>query len=723
MLLSLLKTHFGFDQFRPLQEKIIKSVIASQDTVVLMPTGGGKSLCYQLPAMYFPGITLVVSPLISLMKDQVDTLKTNGISAAFINSTLSIEEIAHIKKQAQQSKLKILYLAPERLKLGNFRTFLSSLTISLIAIDEAHCISEWGHDFRPDYRHLDTLREDFPSVPMIALTATATEKVRFDIIKQLHLPRAQVFISSFNRPNLTYLIKPKRNIFQQLIGLLKTYENEPVIIYCFSRKDSENLAADLCAEKFNALPYHAGLSAAIRSQTQEKFIRDEIKIIVATIAFGMGIDKPDIRMIVHYDLPKSLEGYYQETGRGGRDNLPSQCVLFYSYGDSRKHEFFIKQIADPSEQQKSRQKLRQVINFCKLTTCRRKFLLEYFGENWPKKQCKNCDNCLIPHEEFDATEITQKILSAVIRLNERFGVKYVIDILRGSNNIKIHQRGHRKIPVFGIVRDFNAEQLGHVIDNLIVHGLLIKQNTEYPTLAVSKMGKMFLKNRDVIKLSKMPLFESTSILDRLQKTDLDYDTDLFEQLRQLRKKIADEKNVSPFIIFGNRSLQEMAYYLPRSLESFSHLSGVGSQKLKEFGEPFLSVIESYAAKHNCAERPLIQQSKREHRTIRDKNSTFHETHTLLLTKLSLDTIAVRRKLTKGTIISHLETLIAEKLITPQQIAWLKPTEKRFCEIKTAFQKAGTTKLSPVRELLGKEFSYEELRLARIFLSSFNVMVQ
>lgn len=589
-MLNLLKTHFGYDQFRPLQEKIINNVLAKKDTLVLMPTGGGKSLCYQLPALKFSGVTLVISPLIALMKDQVDSLQANGIKAEFINSTLPYDEIEQIQMRAQEGKIKILYLAPERLSLGHFKEFLKSIEVSFIAIDEAHCISEWGHDFRPDYRSLKNLRNIFPEVPVMALTATATNRVRKDIIEQLGLKNGQSFMASFNRPNLTYIIKPKDRAFENLVMLLEKYKGESVIIYCFSRKNTEDLAEDLRYEGLKAEAYHAGLEQNKRRETQDKFIKDEIDIIVATIAFGMGIDKPDIRLIVHHNLPKTLEGYYQETGRAGRDGLPSECVLFYSYGDKAKQGYFISQIKDKTEQQNAYNKLSQVIEFCELATCRRKYLMEYFGEKWEKDNCKACDSCLTPRAEFDATIITQKILSAVIRTEQYFGTSHIIEILTGSKSKKIRDFNHDTLTVYNIVNDFSRTELRDIIGQLIKGEFLIQDAGRYPILKMTNKGYKFLKNREKINLAKL---SEVDVESSKQKESLQYNEKLFENLRVLRKKLADQKGVPPFIIFSDVSLQEMAYYLPQSLENFAKISGVGAEKLAQFGETFLKVITKF----------------------------------------------------------------------------------------------------------------------------------
>jgi ATP-dependent DNA helicase RecQ len=714
-MLTLLKKHFGYDEFRPLQEEIIGHVTSKHHALVIMPTGAGKSLCYQLPAMYFDGLTLVISPLIALMKDQVDSLRENGIAAEFINSSLSFEEIARIQESVRTGKVKILYIAPERLALENFRTFLKRLPISLIAIDEAHCISEWGHDFRPDYRNLKKLREDFSMVPVIALTATATVKVRQDIIEELSLQQAEIFSGSFNRHNLHYMVRSKKSAFEQLVELLGKYRGQSVIIYCFSRKSTEALAEALRESNFKALPYHAGLDQLRRKETQDQFIRDEIPIIVATIAFGMGIDKPDVRLVVHFDLPKSLEGYYQETGRAGRDGLPSDCVLFYSYGDKIKQDFFIRVITDQKERKMAEMKLQQVIEFCELQSCRRAFLLNYFGEDWPEENCRSCDACLSPNETFDATEITYKILSAIIRTNERFGTNYVVDILLGKKHKRIIAQGHDHLSVFGIEKNFQEEALRQIVRSLLTRGLIIKDDGEYPTLSVSPEGRIFLQKREKITLPQPKI--SQKIITAPQQEDLTFDVELFEELRSLRKKLADQKGVPPFVVFSDVSLRQMSHYFPQSLENFQKISGVGAMKLAEYGEQFLQVIQNYTKEKNIQEKniPFKQTTSREKVKVRSgtQGATYQQTRNLLVQKLALAEMAQKRGLSQGTILSHLEKLImaGEKL----DLAHLELPSDRMMKIRAAFQKSGGLTLNPVREILGEDFSYEELRLARIFL--------
>lgn len=610
---KLLKTHFGYDKFRPLQEEIIYHILQKQEALVIMATGGGKSLCYQLPALAFPGLTLVISPLIALMKDQVDSLNSNGIPAAFINSTLSFEAHQDIEFRLKKGQIKILYVTPERLALPAFQDFLHKLKLDLIAIDEAHCISEWGHDFRPEYRNLKSLRKNFPKVPLMALTATATDKVRLDIIEQLGLSKAKTFLSSFNRSNLTYQMRPKKKALEELIVLLKKYENESVIIYCFSRKRTEEIAERLQEENLRALPYHAGLDAEKRKDTQEKFIHDEVSIIVATIAFGMGIDKPNVRLVVHFDLPKSVESYYQETGRAGRDGLPSECVLFYSYGDKIKHNFFINQIADPDQRKGAAEKLAQIIQYAELQTCRRAYLLKYFGENQIQENCQGCDNCLAPKESFDATGISWKILSAILRTEERFGLNYIIDVLRGKETEKTRERQHQKLSVFGVAKEEKAEELHQIIELLIANKILQKTTGEYPVLKVTEEGRVCLNTREKIFLSRPTVARDSLHVATVNRAKvkknaanvvLDYHRPLFEQLRVLRKGIADKKRVPPFIIFGDVSLQEMSFYLPQSNDTFAFITGVGRMKLAEYGPDFLAIIKAYAETNNLEDRFL-----------------------------------------------------------------------------------------------------------------------
>jgi ATP-dependent DNA helicase RecQ len=710
-LLNHLKTHFGFDQFRPLQEEIIRCVLSQRDAFVLMPTGGGKSLCFQLPALIMPGITLVISPLISLMKDQVDALKADGIQSEFINSTLTPAKINEIQTKARQGKLKILYVAPERLAMSGFQLFLQELQVSLIAIDESHCISEWGHDFRPDYRNLKKLRNIFPQVPVMALTATATLRVREDIICQLSLDKATTFISSFNRPSLSYAVLPRKNSYDQLMDILEKHRNESAIIYCFSRKDTQNIAADLRQEGFKALPYHAGLEIEARKTNQEKFIRDEVQIIVATIAFGMGIDKPDVRLVIHYHLPKSIEGYYQETGRAGRDGLPSQCILFYSHADTVKQQYFIRQIEDDSERKNAYQKLDQMVAYCELATCRRHYLLSYFGEDYQHEKCDGCDICFSPTEEFDATIISQKILSAIIRTGQQFGISYIIDILQGSKNKKIFERDHQTLSVYGIVDDFSKEDLRRIINQLASRNLIVKNGDEFPVLKLSPRGHEFLKMREKIWFPKV---QSTTPLS--QQSDgvvAEYDKDLFEELRLLRKKIADEQGVPPFVVFGDLALRQMATYLPQSEENFARVSGVGAAKLQQYGNIFTEMIRSYAREKNLVERDIpVKRSARPRRPNR-LGPTYHTTQNLILQKMSIDKMVETRGLAAGTIIAHIEKLISsgEEI----DIDYLRPPLERFEKIKAAFQETNGNALWPVREMLGEQFSYEELKLARIFL--------
>lgn len=708
-MLELLKKHFGYDSFRPLQQEIISRIISGKDTVALLPTGGGKSLCYQLPALMCPGITLVISPLISLMKDQVDQLTTNGIPAAFINSSLSYEELSAVYDRALLGKIKILYLAPERLRAVGFEDFLQKLKISLLAVDEAHCISEWGHDFRPDYRNLKYLRSLFPSVPVIALTATATDKVRADIIKQLELSDPEIFIGSFNRPNLSYAVLPKKQFGEQVLTLLDKYKGESVILYCFSRKDTENLAESLRGKGYLAAAYHAGLDPQTRAEVQDKFIKDKINIITATIAFGMGIDKPDVRLVVHCDLPKSVEGYYQETGRAGRDGLPSECVFFYSHGDRSKHAYFIRGIAEPAEQEKAWQKLEEVIQYGELPSCRRSYLLNYFGEPYANANCASCDVCLNTTLQFDATEITQKILSAVIRTGENFGAGYLVRVLLGDPDERVVSAGHDKLSVFGIVKDFNKHELAAIIRQLVARGLLIQTTGQYPIVQLSPSGKIFLQQRQSLQLPKVD-FSAGKKSARKQEIHPEYNPELFEELRALRRELAEERGVPPYIIFGDATLREMASRIPHTEDELLEISGVGKQKLDRFGKDFLEILSSYPQPEK-ASGVLKKISNK----ITDSifGSTYEKTKQLILQQLPLPEIAQQRGIVLSTAFDHLEKLVEWEPGLP--IDYMRPSLEDLSTIGAAFRQSGGWGLFPVKELLGDRYSYDELKLARIFI--------
>lgn len=595
---EILQKYFGYTRFYPLQEDIINEVLRQRDVFVLMPTGGGKSLCYQMPALIFDGLTIVISPLIALMKDQVDGLIENGIAATLINSSLSYDEIAERKRFLSSNEIRILYIAPERLVMPDFLQFLHGLRVSLIAIDESHCISEWGHDFRPEYRQLRFLKEKFPNVPVMALTATATPVVQKDIIMQLNMPDCRVFTASFNRKNLYYQIKPKQKPLHQILQYLEGHKTDSGIIYCQSRKTVQALCADLQEAGYRALPYHAGLSSASRTENQERFIRDDVEIIVATIAFGMGIDKPNVRYVIHYDLPKSIEGYYQETGRAGRDGLKSDCILLFSYADKVKIEYFIEQKEDEHERLSAYRQLRELINYCEGNVCRRRLLLAYFGEVFADMNCGNCDVCLEPKERFDGTVPAQKILSCVYRVGERFGINYIVDVLLGSKNQKVLQNRHDVIKTYGAGKEYTKSQWQSFIRELIQLGYLILDGDKYPVVRLNEKSRDVLKNNEKVLLTKPETAKGPDRIPRVEKFGEDYDRILFERLRTLRKKVADHEIVPPYIIFHDTSLKEMSVTYPQNLSDLRQITGVGEQKLNKYGEVFIEEIRAYCEQNN-----------------------------------------------------------------------------------------------------------------------------
>lgn len=596
-LRGALKKHFGYDEFRELQEEIINEALAGRDVFALMPTGGGKSLCFQLPALLRDGLTIVVSPLISLMKDQVDALQTSGIPATFLNSSLDRHEAAERFRGLNRGKYRMLYVAPERLMLDTFLEGALNWNIAQFAIDEAHCISEWGHDFRPEYRELKKLRRHLPDVPIMALTATATERVRKDIVDQLHLHDARCYVASFNRPNLTYRVIPKSSSYEQVLALIRERPNESGIVYCASRKTADSLAGKLNADGIKAKPYHAGLEGKERAKHQEQFLRDDARVITATIAFGMGINKPNVRFVVHHDLPKNIESYYQETGRAGRDGLPSHCVLLFSASDVVKQNRFIEEKSE-REQRIAHEQLRAMIHYAETRECRRATLLKYFGENFSEIPCDGCDNCLNPRETFDGTVHAQKFLSCVYRIHAKhgfgFGLNHVVDVLSGAETEGIRQRGHDQLSTYGIGQDLKRSAWQAIGRELLRIGLVVAAPGKFATLQLTDAGLAALRERKPITLTK-PFDVEEKKRPKHRAGEIECDEALFEQLRVLRRKLADERDVPAYIIFSDVALREMARACPVTTVEFSRIPGVGQQKLRDFGQPFTTAIGQYLA--------------------------------------------------------------------------------------------------------------------------------
>lgn len=599
----ILQQYFGYDTFRPNQEKIILNVLGKKDSLVLMPTGGGKSLCYQVPALLFDGLTIVISPLIALMKDQVDALRVNGIAAAFLNSSLSQTDQDRVIRQIDRNELKLLYLAPERLMGNDSQLFeyLKRQRLSLVAVDEAHCISQWGHDFRPEYRMLGTLRQELPEVPFMALTATADQLTRDDIISRLELKNPQRFISSFNRPNIRYEVAPKRNSFRRLLEFLKSVKNESGIIYCLSRNSTESLAEKLKIEGYAAEAYHAGLSKQARDERQDKFLKDDVPIMVATIAFGMGIDKSNVRFVVHMDLPKNIEGYYQETGRAGRDGLPSQALLFYSYADVNKLRQFTTIENNAQQSRILLKKLDQMVQYGNLRSCRRKFLLNYFDEEAPD-HCGACDICLGKYEFIDGTIIAQKALSAVARLNESFGMGYLIDFLRGSTAGRIKD-WHKNLKTFGVGSDLSRETWSGYLEELITQGYLRKSEGGYPVLQLSEKSAAVLNGKEQVRLSlrKEPEKPTPQKAGASGKpAERPHDQELFDILRAGRRQLAESEQVPAYIILSDATLRQLTRELPEDLEAIRQIAGFGEVKTAKYGDFFCQLIRGYRKKEGTS---------------------------------------------------------------------------------------------------------------------------
>jgi ATP-dependent DNA helicase RecQ len=594
--LTILNETFGYDQFRDQQAEIIDCLVAGHDALVLMPTGGGKSLCYQIPALIRPGIGIVISPLIALMQDQVNALTELGIRAAYLNSSVSMERQRDIQSDLRSGHIDLLYIAPERLVQSYTRELLQSLPISLFAIDEAHCVSQWGHDFRSDYLQLSLLAEDFPEVPRIALTATADGKTRDEISLRLQLRGARNFVSGFDRPNIRYLITEKHNPRQQLLNFIRQHHADDAgIVYCLSRKKVEATADWLCQQGFSALPYHAGLSAHVRQHNQQRFLRDEQIIIVATIAFGMGIDKPNVRFVAHLDLPKSVEAYYQETGRAGRDGEPASAWLTYGLQDVIK----LRQMLDNGEgdeqhKRNERRKLDAMLGLCEIISCRRQAILRYFDDHAPD-HCGNCDTCLFPVQTWEATEVVQKALSCVFRSGQRFGVVHLIDILLGAENAKISQHGHQQLSTYGIGKELDARRWQSVYRQMIARGLLTLDADGFGALRLTEQARPVLKGDQIVELRRDNLAKVTKPDRKLahQTSVKESEKGLWEALRRCRKELAESANLPPYVIFHDATLAEMLRCLPQNERQLLAINGVGAAKMKRYGGTFLAIIQQH----------------------------------------------------------------------------------------------------------------------------------
>ena len=709
---QVLQQSFGFQQFRGQQKEIIDHLLQGKDAMVLMPTGGGKSICYQLPALILPGLTIVVSPLIALMKDQVDALRLNGVAAEFLNSTLDYYQQQSILQQLENGQLKLLYVAPERL-MANEGAFLKKLKqhqVSLFAIDEAHCISHWGHDFRPDYRLLENVKTVYPSVPMVALTATADKLTRQDIVKKLNLKAPGIFVSSFNRANIRYTVVPKRDSYESLLQFLSKFPGEGGIIYCLSRASTESLAVKLEEDGFQALPYHAGLNRETRELHQNKFQKDEVQIIVATIAFGMGIDKSNVRFVVHMDLPKNIESYYQETGRAGRDGLPSEVLLFYSFGDVIKMKNFINLPDHPHQEKILHKKLMQMSSFCEINTCRRQFLLRYFDEE-SGDYCGECDHCLGKYEKVESTVPAQKVLSAVARLKESYGAGYLVDFLKGSSSQRIKSY-HKSLKTFGVGNEWSGSQWKDFIDDLVTNNYLEKSTGSYPVLKLNEESWKVLKGESEVWLRK----RKKQVVVQTERNETEgLIKELYQDLKILRRQIADSEGLAPYLILSDASLQELATYLPLKTTDLTLISGFGKIKTEKYGFAFLATIKDYCEQAGLVSRMANKRNaprKRSSNGPGPLSSTKLESFKLFQAGNSIEEIAQKRTLTTSTVETHLAHFISTGDLNLDAMV---DTEKQVT-IKKGVDTWDGVSLKALKDRLGKDVSYGEIKMVMAEMS-------
>ncbi len=711
-----LKEYFGFDTFKGDQEAIVRNVLEGKNTFVLMPTGGGKSLCYQLPSLIMEGTAIVISPLIALMKNQVDVINGNSEEdgvAHYLNSSLNKAAIDQVKADIQNGKTKLLYVAPESLTKDEYVEFLKTCKISFYAIDEAHCISEWGHDFRPEYRRIRPIVNEIGAAPIIALTATATDKVRTDIKKSLGIMEATEFKSSFNRPNLYYEVRPKtKEIDKQIVKFIRQNEGKSGIIYCLSRKKVEELAAVLCANDIKAAPYHAGLDSATRSSTQDDFLMERIDVIVATIAFGMGIDKPDVRFVIHYDIPKSLEGYYQETGRAGRDGGEGRCIAFYSYKDLQKLEKFM-QGKPVAEQDIGRQLLQETAAYAESSVCRRRMLLHYFGEEYTKDNCENCDNCLHPKSKKEAKDALVVVLQAVQRLKEDFRTDYIIDFVKGHATDDIVAHKHDQLEEFGAGEDMDEKFWNPVIRQALIAGFLKKDVENYGVLKLTAGGKRFLKHPTSFLIVEDHEFNDDDDDDGSEGHGAALDESLEIMLRQLREEVARKRNLPPYVVFQDNSISQMATMYPVTVEELQNIQGVGVGKAQKFGKPFVDLIKKY-----CEENDIERPEDLRVRTVAKKSMLKVKIIQSIDRQVALDDIAYTLGVEFDKLLDEVEAIVysGTKLNIDYFLEEVMDDD-HVDEIYDYFSESDTDDLETAMEELGGEYSEEEIRLVRIkFLS-------
>ena len=693
---AILKSTFGYDQFRHSQQEVIQELLNGNDALVLMPTGGGKSLCYQIPALVREGTAIIISPLIALMQDQVDALRQLGIKAEFLNSSLSHTDAKAVEQQLINNELDLLYVAPERLLSSYMLSLLDRCRLSLFAIDEAHCVSQWGHDFRPEYQRLEILHQRFPAIPRIALTATADQRTRDEIISQLKLENARVFINSFDRPNISYAITEGNNPKQRLLKFLNDkHEHDAGIVYCLSRKKVEAIAQWLCDQGKVALPYHAGLANDVKQRNQQRFLREEGVIIVATIAFGMGIDKPDVRFVAHLNLPKSVEAYYQETGRAGRDGAPADAWMAYGLQDViTLRQFMHDSNANEMHKRVEHHKLESMLGLCELTSCRRHTLLAYFDEE-SSQRCGACDNCLSPPEKWDGTEPAQKALSTIYRTEQRFGVNYIIDVLLGKIDERIQRNGHDQISTFGIGKEFSAVEWRSIFRQLIALAYIDIDIERHGALRLTEKCRQVLRGEQKLDLRKQMAEEKTSKESKKKTAIRPQDQELWESLRVLRTALASEFGVPPYVIFHDATLQEMLKQRPTNANAMLKISGVGEQKFQRYGQKFLSEI----AKHPLP--ALLDNSL---------NATVNETLMLYQQGIAIDEIAQQRELKSSTVYTHLADAIEVGLLDVRDVVDIDDEEyKRIVYSIESLEEEGKGRLKPVYESLDEAYDYGILK--------------